>query len=166
MNIQLESPVLQDRKTLIISIIVGILVVLGIAIKAYSPSPSLVSQPKKLAIIQGNSLLPVSNPSGPLQPVQKIKMVITAYSSTTWQTDSTPLITASGASVKEGVVANNMLPFGTKIRIPEIYGDKIFVVEDRMSWKKGHYHLDIWFPEYWQAKYFGVKRAYIEILEN
>ena len=119
-----------------------------------------------LPTTQGNSLLSVSNPNNPLKSVQKIKVLVTAYSSTPDQTDSDPFITASGSFVKEGTVANNLLPFGTKIMIPEIYGDKVFTVEDRMHWRKGYYHLDIWFPEYWQAKDFGAKRAYIEILES
>jgi len=118
-----------------------------------------------LFITQDNSILPISNPSLP-ENVQKIKMVITAYSSTPWETDNDPFITASGSEVKDGIVANNLLPFGTKVRIPEIYGDKIFVVEDRMNWKKGYYHLDIWFANHLQAKSFGAKRTYIEVLEN
>ena len=98
--------------------------------------------------------------------VKTIKMVITAYSSTEDQTDNTPLVTASGKYVKEGIVANNMLPFGTKIRIPELYGDKIFTIEDRMHQRKGKYHTDIWFPEYQEAKNFGAKLLDIEILES
>lgn len=97
---------------------------------------------------------------------KKIKMVITAYSSTPDQTDDTPFITASGKEVVDGIVANNMLPFGTKIRIPALYGDKIFTVEDRMHKRKGIYHADIWFPEYQQAKQFGAKLLEIEILES
>src|SRR3989344_1044153 len=57
-----------------------------------------------------------------------IDMVITAYSSTPDQTDDTPFITASGKQVADGIVANNLLPFGTKIRMPDLYGDKVFVV--------------------------------------
>ena len=98
--------------------------------------------------------------------VKTIRMVITAYSSTEDQTDDTPFITASGKYVQDGFVANNMLPFGTKIRIPELYGDKVFVVEDRMHQRKGKYHADIWFPEYQQAKQFGAKFSNIEILES
>jgi 3D (Asp-Asp-Asp) domain-containing protein len=118
-----------------------------------------------LVKIQDNSLKAISNPYQP-KTVQTLKMVITAYSSTVWQTDEDPFITASGSLVKEGIVANNLLPFGTKVKIPEIYGDKIFVVEDRMNARKGSYHLDIWFPDYYQAKDFGAKRAYIEVLAN
>lgn len=98
--------------------------------------------------------------------VKKVKMVITAYSSTESQTDSTPFITASGKNVADGIIANNMFPFGTKIRIPELYGDKVFVVEDRMNKRKGLYHADIWFPEYSQAKNFGAKVTHIEVIES
>lgn len=120
-----------------------------------------------LAVIQKNTLLPISNPSNPEpQVTQKIRVVITAYSSTIDQTDLDPFVTAAGTIVRDGVVANNMYPFGTKIRIPEIYGDKVFVVEDRMNRKKGYYHIDIWFASYGEAKNFGVKRTHIEILEG
>ena len=101
-----------------------------------------------------------------LKVVKKIKMIVTAYSSTPEQTDNTPFITASGKSVIDGIVANNMLPFGARIRIPELYGDKIFVVEDRMHQRKGKYHLDVWLSEYLQARNFGAKITYIEVLES
>jgi len=121
----------------------------------------------ELAIIEGNSLLPVSDPTNPEpQPVRRIRVVVTGYSSTPWETDGDPYLTAAGTWVKDGIVANNYLAMGTKIRIPEIFGDKIFVVEDRMSWTKGNYHIDIWFPSYWEALNFGAKRTYIEILEG
>ncbi len=98
--------------------------------------------------------------------VKTIKVVITAYSSTPEETDDTPFITASGKSVKDGIVANNLLPFGTNIKIPGLYGNKVFVVEDRMNKKKSNYHIDIWFPSKNLAVNFGVKTAYIEVLEN
>lgn len=98
--------------------------------------------------------------------VRKIKVVITAYSSTPEETDSTPFITASGKNVRDGIIANNLLPFGTKIRIPSIYGDKVFVVEDRMNKKKNNNHFDIWFPSKNLALNFGVKTAEIEVLQD
>lgn len=121
----------------------------------------------KLAIVQRNSLLPISSHSNP-EPrvIKKLRVIVTGYSSTTFETDDDPYITAAGTQVREGIVANNLLPIGTKIKIPELYGDEIFVVEDRMHWKKGHYHVDIWFPSYWQAKNFGAQRTQIEILES
>ncbi len=121
----------------------------------------------RLITVQGNSVLAVSDHFSP-EPkvVGKMKVVITGYSSTIWETDDTPQITASGALVRDGIVANNGLPMGTKIKIPELYGERIFVVEDRMSWVKGKYHVDIWFPSYFEAKNFGAQRTYIEVLEG
>jgi len=98
--------------------------------------------------------------------VKTIKVVVTAYSSTPDQTDDTPLITASNKYVKDGIIANNMLPFGTKIRIPKLYGDKVFTVEDRMNKNKSNYHFDIWMSNRLLAVNFGVKTAEIEILED
>ncbi|TSC95095.1 MAG: hypothetical protein CEN87_107 [Parcubacteria group bacterium Licking1014_1] len=123
----------------------------------------IVPQTSKAEPVLDETLI-LSKPS--YEVAKKIKMVVTAYSSTIKETDDTPLITASGKTVIDGIIANNMLPFGSKIRIPELYGDKIFVVEDRMHRRKGKYHIDIWFPEYSEAKNFGAKLAYIEILKN
>lgn len=120
----------------------------------------------KLAIVQGNSLLPTSNHSNPARIIKKVNVIVTGYSSSIFETDDDPYTTAAGTQVREGIVANNLLPIGTKIKIPELYGEKIFVVEDRMHWKKGYYHVDIWFPSYWQAKNFGAKKTRIEILEG
>lgn len=148
-----------------ISLIFGINIQLAKADLASQNLPSLKTN--DLVIIGGNSLSAVSDPNFPEPKVgQTIKMVITAYSSTPEETDDTPFITASGSYVKDGIVANNFLPFGTKIRIPDIYGDKIFVVEDRMNWRKSDYNLDVWFPAHNLAENFGVKRTYVEILEN
>ncbi|MDO8495833.1 MAG: hypothetical protein Q7S43_00035 [bacterium] len=95
----------------------------------------------------------------------------TGYSSTPDQTDDTPFITASGAYVRDGIVAANFsidgrrVPFGTLVRIPEIYGEKVFVVEDRMNSRYTN-NLDIWFPERNLAKEFGSKRVVIEVVEE
>jgi 3D (Asp-Asp-Asp) domain-containing protein len=97
---------------------------------------------------------------------KKILVVITAYSSTVDQTDDTPFITANGSYVRDGIIANNMLPFGTKVKIPELYGNKEFVVEDRMNALKSDYHIDIWLPSREQAINFGVKKAYIEVSQS
>lgn len=88
---------------------------------------------------------------------------ITAYSSTIWQTDSSPFITAAGTVVREGVVAANTLPFGSKIMIPDLFGDKIFTVEDRMA-PKNYHKIDVWFPSTQKAQWFGVKRAKILVI--
>lgn len=115
--------------------------------------------------IEGNSLLP-SSPLPEPKIRRKVMVIVTAYSSTVFETDDTPEITASGTQTRDGIVANNLLPFGTKIRMPELYGDKVFVVEDRMNKRKGSYHFDVWFPSHQEAKQFGAKNTYLEILAN
>jgi len=91
------------------------------------------------------------------------------YSSTPDQTDSTPFITASGEHVRDGIIAANVyvngqrLPFGTLVRIPDIYGDKVFIVEDRMNIRYRN-NIDIWFPERQSALEFGIKQIRIEIV--
>lgn len=93
------------------------------------------------------------------------RVTVTAYSSTADQTDSTPFITACGTCVRDGVVACNFLKFGARVRFPELYGEKVFVVEDRMALKNSH-KIDIWFPTRWEAKQFGVKTVKVEVLES
>jgi 3D (Asp-Asp-Asp) domain-containing protein len=125
--------------------------------------PSSIQE--RLVIVQTNTLLPISSPIGPERIVKTMRLYVTAYSSTPEQTDDTPFITASGKRVRDGIVATNLLPLGTKIKIPEIYGSKIFVVEDRMN-RRLQDHVDIWFPTYTEAKNFGKKRASIVVLEG
>jgi 3D (Asp-Asp-Asp) domain-containing protein len=90
---------------------------------------------------------------------------ITGYSSTVDQTNSDPFITASGHWVRDGIVAANFLPFGTQIRIPEAFGDKIFVVKDRMN-RRHNNRVDVWFQTRQQALNFGIKYTYIEVVET
>ncbi len=75
-----------------------------------------------------------------------------------------PMITASGTRSREGIVATNFLPFGTKIRIPSIFGDRIFTVEDRMSSRFTN-TIDVLVKTQQEAINFGTKRAYIEIVK-
>ncbi|HWQ99975.1 MAG TPA: hypothetical protein VN397_03975 [Candidatus Methylomirabilis sp.] len=88
----------------------------------------------------------------------------TAYTSRPEETDSTPFITADGSHVRDGIVAANFLKFGTRIRIPELYGDKIFEVHDRMN-KRYHVKVDIWMDDLTRARKHGVRRVTIEVVE-
>lgn len=98
--------------------------------------------------------------------VQEIKTVwITAYSSTPEQTDDTPFVTASGTKVRNGVIASNFLEFGTKVQIPEIFGDRMFVVEDRMHPRKSNF-VDVWMPSKEDALKFGIYQARIVVLKD
>jgi 3D (Asp-Asp-Asp) domain-containing protein len=105
------------------------------------------------------------------QAIKTITVVSTAYNSLEGQTDSTPCITANGHDLckqyeEQGygnTVAANFLRMGTQVRFPELYGDKIFIVRDRMNKRYGNGRIDIWLPEYSEAKKFGVKRLKMEI---
>lgn len=89
---------------------------------------------------------------------------MTAYTSRPEETDDTPFITADGSHVRDGIVACNFLPFGTKVRIPSLFGDKIFEVHDRMN-KRYSYKMDFWMEGLTDARKFGVKYAHIEVVE-
>jgi 3D (Asp-Asp-Asp) domain-containing protein len=67
--------------------------------------------------------------------------------------------------VRDGIIATNFLPFGTAVKIPEIYGDKVFVVEDRMN-KRYWQNIDIWFPDRETALEFGRKQIVIEVISS
>ncbi len=94
---------------------------------------------------------------------RSIRLTVTAYSSTKDQTDGDPFTTASGQKVRDGIIAANSLPFGTRVRFPDNFGDKIFVVADRMAPKHNHM-ADIWMPSREQAKQWGARYVKMEIL--
>lgn len=91
----------------------------------------------------------------------------TAYSSTVDQTDASPCTTANGYNVckagAENVIAANFLPFGAKVRIPDMFGDKVFVVQDRMHPRFSN-RIDIWMRSRSSALQFGKRSVRIEIL--
>ena len=96
--------------------------------------------------------------------IQTKRITATAYSSTPDQTDDSPFITASGKWVYDGVIASNFLPFGTKVRFPELFRDKIFTVDDKMHERFADTRVDIWFSDRESAKEFGIKETIMEIL--
>ena len=99
--------------------------------------------------------------------VKTIKGLVTAYTSIPELTDDRPFEAASGKTVYDGMVANNKLPFGTKIRIRELYGDKILTVDDRMHRRKWGNQFDVYYDNYPDAKEFGAKYGVIvEVLES
>jgi 3D (Asp-Asp-Asp) domain-containing protein len=106
-------------------------------------------------------------PTVPDKPA-KVKRALTvrasAYTSSRAETDSDPLTTASGSKVRDGIIAANGLPFGTKVRIPSHYGDKIFTVQDRMNAKWGNRKIDIWMTHRADALQWGVRTVTIEII--
>ncbi len=91
-------------------------------------------------------------------------LTVTAYSSSPDECSGNPFITASGERVNDGTLAYNFLSFGSKVRFPEIFGEKIFTVTDRMAAYKGKYIADIWMPSKAEAIQWGVKVIKMEII--
>lgn len=92
-----------------------------------------------------------------------VRVPVTAYSSTPDQTDDTPFITASGSHVRWGIVAANFLPIGTRVRLPDHFGDQVFVVEDRMNARYDK-RMDIWMETRDEARSWGIRHVTIEVL--
>ncbi|MDO9399505.1 MAG: hypothetical protein Q7T79_02365 [bacterium] len=94
--------------------------------------------------------------------------VITAYNSEVGQTDGSPCITANGFNVcKHGIedtVAANFLSFGTKVKIPELFGERVFIVRDRMNTRFSD-RVDVWLLNRADAIKLGVKYVKVEVLK-
>ncbi len=138
-------------------------------------SPEPIKE-EKILLLANPQVIP-SQESNILEKEEEIKYrvvstsqhVITAYNSEAAQTDSSPCITANGFNVcehgVEDTIGANFLKLGTKVRIPELFGDQIFVVRDRMN-KRFSNRVDVWMIEKQDALKFGVKNAKIEVLEE
>ena len=104
-----------------------------------------------------------SNASSLYYPRRTLWVLVTAYSSEPRQTDTSPYITAKNTFVRDGVVAANFLPFNTRLRIPQYFGDAEFIVEDRMHDRFSN-RIDIWMPTREQAKEWGAKWVKVLVL--
>lgn len=92
-------------------------------------------------------------------------MDMTAYTSTVEECDADPFITADGSYVRDGIIATNILPFGTKVRFPDVFGDRVFEVHDRMN-ARYTYRADIWMNDQKAMRQFGIKRNMkMEVIE-
>jgi len=85
--------------------------------------------------------------------------VVYGYSSTVEECDNDPFTTASGQQVRDGIVANNFYPFGTKVEI----AGKVYEVQDRMNKKYGRDVWDIWFSDRQDAYDWGVRNLEVKI---
>lgn len=127
----------------------------------YLPANSVDSVRKVLA--ESDATLP-DLPAKPRATKRTLWVTVTAYSSTVDQTDSDPFTTASGAKVRDGIIAWNGVPFGTELRLPSHFGDKVFVVKDRLNPRASRYHVDIWMPTREAAKQWGARVVKAELL--
>lgn len=130
----------------------GLFAVPGLALRAQT-APESAPQPP----------VPVAAASITPPIVETLNLRVTAYASEVDETDSTPFITADGDHVHDGIVATNLLPFGTKVMIPALFGDKVFTVDDRMNPKFSH-SIDIWMSTRNAAVDFGVHTANVVVL--
>lgn len=95
-------------------------------------------------------------------------VTMTAYNSEVAQCDGNPCTTANGFNVCEhgieDTVAANFLPLGTIIKVPELFGDREFVVRDRTAKKYGD-RVDFWMIKKSDALKFGKRQARIVVVE-
>ena len=87
-------------------------------------------------------------------PRYQVLASISAYTPRVEETDSTPFITASGETVRNGIIANNCLPLHSVV---EIEGNK-YVVLDRMNSRYGCGFYDIFMWDLDEALNWGVRR--------
>lgn len=159
------------RRVLTVAVVALVInVIVPVKVQAQTVSPSDTPENSNAVIVQTSPTDKPFIPRTTLPSVTDKRVVKTivvrasAYSSTVDQTDGDPFTTASGVKVRDGIVASNGLPFGTKIRIPTHYGDRVFTVEDRMNAKWDHQRIDIWMATRSAAKQWGVRTVTLEIL--
>ncbi len=135
-----------------------------------APAPVLLSEEGEINLQPAAHATEIVNYQLPINEIKVArtkKVTITAYNAVPEQTDSTPCITADGTDICQNknikVVAANWLPFGTKVRIPEYFGDTIFEVRDRMN-PRYNDRLDILLEDIADAKQFGRRHLTVEIL--
>lgn len=96
---------------------------------------------------------------------KKLWVTATAYSSTPWQTDNTPCITATGYNVcnkTENIIAVSRdlvrsLGYHRQVMLPSLYGSEIFLIEDTMNARFVN-RIDVHHGSTEDAREFGLKR--------
>ncbi len=148
---------------------IGSLIRQNVVFSPFLVGDYLGNEGNALNTVGGTALVAKNSPGLLYEPISGkyriYTVTITAYSSSVDETDDTPFITASGTYTRDGVAAANFLALGSKVQIPELFGNKTFFVEDRMN-RRYTERLDIWFPTKWEAKRFGKRRAQIIAYEG
>lgn len=141
-----------------------LLLVLGVTSIPSASAQTVITPSTTFASAVSDNPVQIDNVA-PLRPVLTYKVDMTAYNSEVGQTDADPFTAADGTTTYDGMIAVNFLPFGTKVRIPELFGDKVFTVHDRMN-RRYWYRVDVWMKDKSAAKKFGLhKNVKIEIIE-
>lgn len=109
------------------------------------PTPGVALQAMAHTLAAPIYVTPVAHhASGPLSDGSRLLYAtISTYQATPEQADDDHTITASGLKIVPAppylIVANNSLPFGTKVKIR----NHIYIVADRMNARYGARHFDI-----------------------
>ena len=121
------------------------------------------SQVEKSGVYQENSFYDncLVQPNISYYPKFKYSVLasVSGYNATVEQCDDTPFTMASGKRVYDGAIANNCLPFGTKVKIK----NKWYTVEDRMNKRYDCRYFDIFFWDFDEAKQWGRRTIKIEV---
>lgn len=121
---------------------------------------ALVNHPDSPPLENSPPTITSSLPQNAELPYYTTYITATAYTSREQETDGDPYTAAWGDHVFWGMVASNAFARGTKIQIPEYFGDKMFSIQDTMN-KRYYHHIDIWMPELADAQAWGSR--YVEI---
>lgn len=128
--------------------------------------------------IQASTVTSVTNPAASTAkskvPPKTYVVSASGYNAVRGQTDASPCRAASGLNICTtdlNIVAanicdshgNNIIPLHTAIKIPSLYGDTIFFVEDRMN-KRYCNNIDVLLPDYASAMNLGRRIVRIEIV--
>lgn len=115
-----------------IAAIAGLLNFLQIAVAAAPAQPAPGAQAAPVVEAAEAAATVTARTAIEVPHTRAVTAVVTGYSSTAWQTDSTPCIAASGVNIcttRVNAAASNDFPLGTKLKIPEL---GTFTVVDRM----------------------------------
>ncbi len=156
------------------------LAIIGIALLPIIPSEihQILTATKKVIII--NPITPVRAETTSLPPATidictlkdviceheaqkyEFEAEVSAYNAEEAQTDDSPFIMANNQKVHEKAVANNCLPFGTKI---EIEGMGEYIVSDRMNTRYGCQNFDVFMWDKNEALAFGRQAKNYRIIQ-
>lgn len=136
----------------------------AVAVVTSSEVTELSDEPDMRSEIGEPAVIEIVRPDA--VPVLKTYSIsVTGYNSEAGQTDSSPFTTADGSTVRDGIIAANFLPFNTKVRFPELFGERVFEVHDRMN-PRYNLRADVWMASKKDALKFGLKRnVKIEVIE-
>jgi 3D (Asp-Asp-Asp) domain-containing protein len=111
-----------------------------------------------------SNLATTSLPENSALPYYETYITATAYTSREVECDDDPYTAAWGDHVFWGMIASNSFPKGTKIQIPDYFGNKMFSVLDTMN-DRYYYRLDVWMPDLSEAKAWGTRYIKIRVFK-